>query len=593
MSTPSCHFPAPKERATGLWPAVLNAPLWCVLFVMLAVTAHAQWQSPSYALKSGWNAIYLHGDATYAPPATVFASSHVAEVWRWNPNPNQVQFTTTPLIPSSGTAEWTVWKSDGSVTALSQLLGQTAYLVKCDATTPAGYTLPIAQRMLPPTTNWVRNGANLMGFPSKLNSGAYPLFSNYFSTFPAVIAANVKIFKYVGGDLGAANPLQVFAPTSERLDRNQAYWFDSEVVGNFYAPVDISVSNRDGLDFGRTGAIITVNLLNRSSTASTVTIAPVASGTAPAGQESVFGGVPVTFRTYNAGTSAWTEAPITSAITQVIGPNSTVTLSFGINRADATMTGAPPESFFASLLRFTDSANLYDIQLPVRAHKASLAGLWIGDAQVTDVESKGPITSPGTGLSAPTTPGTATGNAYPLRYIFHVADDGTVRLLSQVYMGTLAAAPNAVGICTKESGLKSDSLASARRIVSAHLPLDRVLTAGSGSFALPGTLARTITIPFDDPVNPFVHEYHPDHDNKSAAGAALPSGQESYTINRAVSFTFSATAPPGVTATGYGSKVIAGTYAETITGLHKDSIVISGTFQLNRVSETGSITVIP
>ena len=33
-------------------------------------------------------------------------------------------------------------------------------------------------------------------------------------------------------------------------------------------------------------------------------------------------------------------------------------------------------AFFASLLRLTDSAGLYDISLPVTARKASLAGLW-------------------------------------------------------------------------------------------------------------------------------------------------------------------------------------------------------------------------
>jgi hypothetical protein len=71
--------------------------------LLFAATAHAQWQSTTYALKSGWNSIYLHGDASYATLDTIFASqSAVQEVWRWNPNPNQVQFTTTPLLPSNG-----------------------------------------------------------------------------------------------------------------------------------------------------------------------------------------------------------------------------------------------------------------------------------------------------------------------------------------------------------------------------------------------------------------------------------------------------------------------------------------------------------
>ena len=83
-------------------------------------------------------------------------------------------------------------------------------------------------------------GANLLGFPSSKASGNFPTFSSYFTTFPAAIAANTKIFKYIGGDLVANNPLQIFSPNRERVDRDQAYLFSSEVVGNFDAPVQIS-----------------------------------------------------------------------------------------------------------------------------------------------------------------------------------------------------------------------------------------------------------------------------------------------------------------------------------------------------------------
>ena len=549
--------------------------LFALSSLLLCSTAHAQWQSTTYTLKSGWNAIYLHGDASYAPPATLFAAyPAVQEVWRWNPNPTQVQFTTSPLIPSAGTAEWTVWKSDGSVTALSQMVGQMAYLVKCSA----AISVTIPQKVMPPSANWVRNGANLMGFPSKLNSSVYPTMGSYFATFPAAIASNVKIYKYVGGDLGAGNPFQIFSTASEKLDRNQAYWFDSEVVGNFYAPVEISLSTGSGLDFGRTGSVVTVRLLNRSAATSTVTIAPVASNAEPTGQEAVAGSVPLTRRVYTAATNTWTETPITSSYTEVVGPNAAVELSFGIDRGNATMTTAAANALFASQLRFTDSAGLYDIQLPATARKASLAGLWIGDALVSGVENKA------AGYS-----GTSTSQTYPLRYIIHVDDDGSARVLSQAFLGKLAAEPHDLGICTTEGGLYAAEKASASRIVAAHLPLDRVLASGTGSFAMGGTLTRTISTPFNDPASPFVHQYHPDHDNKSGT-TALVSGQESYDISRALTFTFAATAPVGTASTGYGSSVIAGTYAETITGLRKDTLTVTGTIELRRVSEIGVLT---
>jgi hypothetical protein len=538
--------------------------------LLLTSLAHAQWQNTTYTLKSGWNAIYLHGDATHATPAQLFAAyPAVTEVWRWNPNPDEVQFTSTPMIPSAGTSEWSVWKSDGSASSLGQVIGQTAYLVKCSAAT----SVIIAQKVLPPSAAWVRNGANLMGFPSKLTGSLYPTMGSYFATFPAAIASNVKIYKYNGGDLGPGNPVQVFSTSTERVDRNQAYWFDSEVVGNFYAPVEISISNGSGLDFGRTGSTITVRLLNRSSTVSTVTIAPVASANAPTGQEDITAAVPITRRVFNAGTASWTETAIDAEFTEVVGANAAVELSFGIDRA--AMTGSS-NAFFASLLRLTDSANLYDILLPVTARKASLAGLWIGDAVVGGVQSK----------TAGYT-GTATAQTYNLRYIVHVDDAGNARVLSQVYLGQLAGATPQPGICTAESALSVADKASARRIVAAHLPLDRVLDGGT--MALGGSLSCTITTPFDDPTSPFVHQYHPDHDNKSGT-TPLEAGQESYDLGRAVTFAISAAAPAGVSATGYGASVIAGNYTEVLTGLRKDSVTVTGTFSLRRVSEIGTLT---
>ena len=549
--------------------------LLTLISLCFVTAAHAQWQTTTYALKGGWNSIYLHGDATHATPDELFAANpEVLEVWRWNPNPNQVQFTSSPLIPSAGTAEWSTWKRDGSVLSLGQLLGQTAYLVKCSGSSSDSHSVAIIQRMLPPSAAWVRNGANLMGFPSYNNGSTYPTMGSYFATFPAAIASGVKIYKYVGGEIGPGNPIQVFSANFEPLDRNQAYWFDSEVVGNFYAPVEISLSKSGGLDFGRTGSTITLRLRNRSAAVSTVTISPVDSANAPTGQEAITGSVPLRSRSFDAQTATWTETDITEPYQVVVGPNTAVELTFGIDRT--VMTG-DSNAFYASMLRFNDSAGLYDILLPATARKASLAGLWIGEASVREVESK-----------VPGYTDTATPQGYPLRYLVHVDDAGAARVLSQVFLGKLAGETPQDGITPLESNLSTADKAGASRIVAAHLPLDRVL-ATTGSFAVGSSLSCTIATPFNDPVSPFVHQYHPDHDNQSGS-TALVSGQESYDISRAVTFTLSATPPEGVSPVGYGGSVIAGTYAEVISGLHKETLEVSGTFTLRRVSEIGTLT---
>jgi hypothetical protein len=546
--------------------------------LLVSATARAQWQSTTYTLKTGWNSIYLHGDATHATPEQLFAAyPAVTEVWRWNPNPTQVGFTSTPLLPSNGTPEWSKWVRGGPSASLIGLTGQSAYLVKCSAAA----SVAIAQRPMPPSNTWVRSGANFLGFPSSKATGNFPTFSNYFATFPAAIAANARIFKYVGGELGAGNPLQIFSPNLERVDRDQAYWFSSEVVGNFHSPVQISLSNGEGFAFGRRGTVITARVMNRTAAVMTLRIAPVASNTPPSGQELITAGVPLTRRTLDE-QAEWVETPIAAAYDEVIAPNSSVELSFGIDRS--AMSAAAADALFASMLRFTDSANTFDILIPATARKSTLAGLWIGDAVVTAVESKP--------LADAVKP---TGGTFPLRYLIHVADDGTARVLSQIFMGPVAAAPHDFGLCLSEAGLKADAKSAARRIVATHMPLDLALGA-TGSFDIGSDLSCTIATPFNDPTNPFVHQYHPDHDNKSGQ-TDLVAGQESYSVTRKVTFTFTDTPPGGGSATGWGSSVIGGTYGEVVSGLHRDSdgvgtgngIRLSGIFELRRASELGTL----
>ena len=347
--------------------------------VGLCLCARAQWQTTIYTLKGGWNAIHLTGDASHNTIDNLLPTA-VEEVWRWNPNPNQVQFTSSPLIPSAGTPEWSTWRRSGAGNTLTQLIGPGTYLVKCSGTASDSYSVALQQSPKAPSGSWVRNGANLFGFPSSNAAGSYPKMSEYFATFPAAIAAGTKIYKYVGGELGPGNPVQVFSPAFEPLDRSQAYWFSAEVVGDFVTPVQVSLSSSNGMDFGRTRSVITLRLRNRSNATVTVTLAPVNSEAAPPGQTAISGAVPLTLRD-----SDGNYATFNTAVNQVLGPQASVELRFGIDRGALSGDSA---AHYASLLRVTDSSQQMDVALPVRAQMSTLAGLWVGDALVTNVSSK-------------------------------------------------------------------------------------------------------------------------------------------------------------------------------------------------------------
>jgi hypothetical protein len=206
------------------------------------------------------------------------------------------------------------------------------------------------------------------------------------------------------------------------------------------------------------------------------------------------------------------------------------------------------------------------------------------------------VPSVGVGLP-PAQTGTSTPNPFKLRTLLHIPDSGKYKLLSRVYLGTLAVAPNASGICTSESLLKADSLDSAMRFSAAHLP-PGVIIAATGTEPV---YTFTVTNPYNGVSNPLVHRYHPDHDNMDALFSPLPSTAdannlnqtaESHDIKRACTFTFTSTPPAGSTtsASSWGSSVIGGTYSENITGIHKEALNVSGTFELRRASENGTLS---
>lgn len=552
-------------------------PLAAAASLALAVPAslHAQWKTETYTLKGGWNAIWLHGDASHATPAELFAAyPAVLEIWRWNPNPDQVQYTDSPSSPDATSSEWTIWnREDPDEQQLTALVGQSAYLVRCSGASTTTTTVSIPQRLRPPAATWLVSGANFLGFPSDTSSP--PILSSYFSTFTAATTSPSKIYKYIGGDLGSTNPLQVSA-TAERLDRNTAYWFEAQVVGDFTGPLRYELPGTDGLAFGRTGNLITLGVNNRSTSAVTLTFSTATSEPAPTGQTGITGPVPLTRRTFDSATSTYTETPVVGEFTVSVPASGRVDVEFGLDRSQLT---GDSSALYASFLRVKDSARLSDVLLPVSAQTATPAGLWVGQVDVSTVTS-----------TVAGSPGDTTTRSFPLRVLLHVDADGTTRLLSQAFVGTLAAEGNLLGVCTRESALLADKKSEALRLVSSTMPLDRVIV-GTGSFAIGATLAHTVTIPFDDPTNPFVHAYHPDHDNRDARFAPLGAGVESYDLTRRLTFTFTSSPPNGSSISGWGSTIYGGTYAETVEGLNKNPLTVGGTFTLRRVSEIAEITL--
>ncbi len=225
------------------------------------------------------------------------------------------------------------------------------------------------------------------------------------------------------------------------------------------------------------------------------------------------------------------------------------------------------------------------------------AGLWVGSASIDAVSEPR--------SSQPAEP-TATATPFELRLLLHVADNGAASLLNEVTIMEKPAVSetNASGevVITQPTrqvlvtdpallgnyegvGLR-DGVSMGRRMSSAffefpnqrHLPL-------AGTFSPSGALSGAISLPADYRTNPFKHKYHPDHDNLNATYTGYAA--EAYDVTRALAFTFSPTNLAGATPPDYGYSTLGGIYAETIGGLHKSNITVSGVFSLTRINRVG------
>lgn len=181
------------------------------------------------------------------------------------------------------------------------------------------------------------------------------------------------------------------------------------------------------------------------------------------------------------------------------------------------------------------------------ATATSTAGLWVGVAMVTQVgqylksyernASDQPVVDTN-GQYVVTTVNTNLGAVprfFPLRLIVHnPTNSGGAVLLQRAFVG-LNAYTNPV-FATRESVLGGAFLADARRISATHLPWSEANAgwAFTGKLGLAATVTASVTNDFNDHAsNPFVHTYHPDHDNRDATFQnALPQGAESYTVVR-------------------------------------------------------------
>lgn len=136
-----------------------------------------------------------------------------------------------------------------------------------------------------------------------------------------------------------------------------------------------------------------------------------------------------------------------------------------------------------------------------------------------------------------------------------------------------------------------------QRISSAAFSLTDSLAA-NGRVTDPGRLLNfAIAIAANDPLNPYKHKYHPDHDNLDARFIAIdlntvpPHLWESYAVQRRIGLTLTDD-PPGFSGAeaaemalelDWGGMTWGGLYKEVVQGIHKNAITARGYFVIQHV----------
>lgn len=599
------------KRPLRILPLVLGALLAAV------GSARAQWTTQSIALKAGWNAVFLHVDASHDTLANLVAAdvnNPITEVWLWAPPAATLQFVQSPQQPVDTSSQWMSWKRNAMGASLLQRpIGNAAYLVHV-STNVANYTWTIKGKPVPPHYEWSTSGLNLIGVPS--HPSTPPTFESFFANAPE-LQQNAEVYHYPGGPLGAGNPARLYTLRTTPIPRGKAFWIRSgNVFNRYFAPFETVLNNPKGLEFSDSLGVVSFRLRNLALTNVTVTLGLHASATPPAGQSNIVAVPPLLVRgplnttnltyTYTPlaenGTHSWTLAAKGQ-------PGADVEVVLALNRS--AMSGNVG-ALYAALIRLNDSFGHSQVELPVSATVASEAGLWIGSAVITHVREslktyeQGPsgtvISTNGEYVVAGTSTNLgAVPKSFPLRLIVHNPEPGGhAQLMQRVYLG-LNPQTNYV-VATRESALDTDHLDKARRVSASHLPFTATneTWAFNGTLGSQPTLTTSVVLDFNDQEsNPFLHTYHPDHDGLDGSFLnELPRGSESYSVRRDITLHV---VPPGdgVGNLNAGGQTLAGTYSETVTvlGLQRGggqndsrSYEIQGVFSLNRVSATPVLT---
>lgn len=546
-------------------------------------------------LQPGWNAIHVEVTPGIDDIEQVFAGIPVASVWRWIPDDRPVAFIQNPdeeLLTIDGWYGYFPSERPESVlTNLFTITANQSYLVRLLGSQPVQLRIegrPEMRRM-----RWRSDDFQFTGFPVEPDQP--PTFANWFAGSEA--HADQSIFTLNG----QGEWVEVTQPHIQRIASGRAYWVFTRGRSTYQGPLAVELEFGSRLDFGEGLSRDRLTLRNFSGLSNQIQI------------RSLDSNVPVPLAIQQTdevnGEVFW---PVLPAVMNIALPvDEAVIVRLGVRRADLLANQAShileitngfgarrllevSASVSQPLVTTSTASPLRSPDGQLRSADPRFAGLWVGVISVDGVS----MAQQGGVIPVPT------GQDFPIRVLMHVDASGTTRLLKEAIQmwedGTEVPDPDNPGFFNTETPgrfvlVTRDNLIPnyTGAVLRGGEPVGiRISTAAydfpgqelelPGAFGPNGAVSGTIVLEPNFPTNPYLHRFHPDHDNLDPQ--FLNFREEAYEVTREFEFFFAQDDPEGLDRPEFGDGEVAGSYSEAISGIHRSTIFVSGTFRMRRVS---------
>lgn len=586
-------------RHSSTIASFLAAPLFalCLMFMGIALTgtAAAAQMEQTITLQPGWNAIHIALEPEEKEIGTIFAGLPIKSVWRWIPGRGQAQFIRDPSEGLENVDGWFGWfpepRPEAFLTNLFTIDANISYLVRLDESAGTRQIVIRGKPRFVPTA-WMADGFTLTGLPVTRDDP--PTFAEFFSRSAA--HEGQPIYR-----LTPAGQWQlVSAPAATVIRADEAYWIYTKGNSSYQGRMGVIVDSGESLDFDGFNDELRIVLRNNSGANGSFQIERL-SGDA----------VPLSLRLEDpeTGEIGWPDLQNVEAFDAPADADVFVVLA--IKRAQFTqermeqMIAITDELGDRVVLRVAGktahagTADLMGHGVGARGNgdpdPEAMAGLWIGElsianvseAQMAGTEPK-PVFEPF--VQRVLIHVNAQGQARLLKDVIQMWEEGTMRPSSvnpayqevdQPGHYVLITNKNLIGLYSGVTG--RDGVPVGIRFSTVAYDFAGETLEFAGLFGPGGQITTAILVTPDLPTNPFLHRYHPDHNNLDEQ--YLNHVDEAYQVVRNLELTFTDNEPTGATnPVGWGDSVVGGTFAESITGLHRNAIFTSGTFRLRRAS---------